>query len=202
MSQTEIELMGPETICSFRGRTGDGAMAETQRCDIVWNDGERTRGFLKCFSADHHLGVVNEITGYILSRACGLPVPRRAGIVALSQTLVDGLDIRGCQAGIYRYAFAISEAPGKTPNTLFDGLNDYAKAILTRELLDGWHGLSPLLAFDDWSANQDRNLGNFLIDDKKSVYIIDHSNYLSISSGRLTCCKPVEVIMPTSCTSS
>lgn len=176
MKESPIEILTPQRVRSLRGRTLDGNMAETYACDIAWGDGTQARAFLKCFPSSRSLGVVNELTGYLIARACGLPVPERAGVVQLNQSLVDSMDIKNCSGGVYRYAFAVSEAPGQSPNSIYAGLPENIAAIATREILQGWRGLSPLMAFDEWAANQDRNLGNFLIDEKNEIFIIDHSN--------------------------
>lgn len=176
MNNSSIEILTPESVRSLRGRTPDGLMAETYACDISWEDGTPGRGFLKCFPASRSLGVVNELTGYLIAKACGLPVPQRAAVVQLNQVLVDSMEIKNCPEGVYRYAFAVSESPGRSPNSIYAGLPEALAATATREILKGWRGLSPLMAFDDWAANQDRNLGNFLIDEKGEIYVIDHSN--------------------------
>lgn len=176
MTNSSIELLEADSVRRLGGRTADGRMAETYACDISWEDGTQGRGFLKCFPASRSLGVVNELTGYLIAQACGLPVPQRAGIVQLSQTLIDSMNVKNCPEGVYRYAFAVSESPGRSPNSIYAGLPEAVAVAATREILKGWHGLSPLMAFDDWAANQDRNLGNFLIDDKGEIFVIDHSN--------------------------
>lgn len=176
MKKSAIEILNSQCVRSLRGRTRDGLMAETYACDISWEDGEQSRAFLKCFPSSRSLGVVNELTGYLIAKGCGLPVPQRAGIVQLNQSLVDSMDIKNCPDGVYRYAFVVSEAPGRSPNSIYSDLSENLAVIATREILKGWRGLSPLMAFDEWAANQDRNLGNFLIDEKGEIFIIDHSN--------------------------
>lgn len=151
-------------------------MAETYACDLLWADGVQERSYLKCFASERALGVVNELTGYLIAKACSLPVPSRAGIVQLNQDLIEQLQIKNCSNGVYRYAFAISESPGRSPNSIYENLPLPVMLEATREVLKGWRGISPLIAFDDWAANQDRNLGNFLIDGKGEIFIIDHSN--------------------------
>lgn len=174
MQNSVIKLIGANDVCSLRGKAQDGAMAETFACDILWPDGEQRRSFLKCFMNSRHLGVVNEVTGYVIARACHLPIPEQAGIIKLNDTLIDALGIS--DEDVYPYAFAVSEAPGSSPNSRFENLPVPIAARLTRQLLGGWHGAPRLIAFDDWAANEDRNLGNFLISDDKNVFIIDHSN--------------------------
>lgn len=174
MQSFVVDLISSDEVCSLRGRAQDGRMAETFACDIRWPDGEQRRSYLKCFTKDRYLGVVNEITGYVIARACHLPVPEHAGVVQLSETLIASLGI--APNDVYPYAFAISEAPGSSPNSRFENLPHELTVRLTRQLLSGWHGAPRLIAFDDWAANEDRNLGNFLIKDEKNAFIIDHSN--------------------------
>ena len=44
------------------------------------------------------------------------------------------------------------------------------------KVIDGWEKLPQTIAFDEWVANQDRNLGNVIIDSNFAVTLIDHSN--------------------------
>jgi len=171
----KVEFIQPESIRSIRGRTGDGMMAETYGCDVVWSDGSQQRAFLKCFPECRKLGVINEITGYLIARSCSLPVPDKAGVAKLSDEILASLNIEVCTR-IYPYAFLVTESPGSSPNSLYPNLHNAAKAKLARHVLKGWPALCPLIAFDDWGANPDRNLGNFLIDGSGEIYIIDHSN--------------------------
>lgn len=45
-----------------------------------------------------------------------------------------------------------------------------------KNVLDGWDKLHKTIAFDEWVANQDRNLGNLIVDSNSHVTLIDHSN--------------------------
>lgn len=174
MQSFVIDLISSDEVSSLRGRTEDGCMADTFACDISWPKGGQLRSYLKCFTQNSYLGVVNEITGYVIARACHLPVPEHAGVLQLSDELIVKLGVDPKE--VYPYAFAISEVPGTTPNSRFGNLPIDMAVRLTRQLLSGWHGAPRLIAFDDWAANEDRNLGNFLIKDEKNAFIIDHSN--------------------------
>ena len=41
--------------------------------DIKWNDGVECKSYIKLFPADRELGFINEITGFLLAKACDLP---------------------------------------------------------------------------------------------------------------------------------
>ncbi|WP_438767938.1 hypothetical protein [Kushneria sp. TE3] len=150
-------------------------MAETYGCDVNWADGTGGRGYLKCFPQSRHLGVINEITGYLTAKACSLPVPKKAGIVELNDDLIASLQLAG-GTDLCRFGFIVSESPGKSPNSFYPHLPVEVKARLANQTLTKWPSLGKLIAFDDWLANPDRNLGNFLIASNDEIYIIDHSN--------------------------
>ena len=153
-------------------------MAVTYPCSVVWGDKVQSRAFIKCFCLSKYLGVINEITGYLIAKTLNISVPDRAAIVQLTQTLKVEMGENSSEEKYYDYAFVVSEAPGKSPNTLLKDLTipEVERIKLLKETLDGWSGLPRLIAFDDWVANQDRNLGNFLICSDGNVSVIDHSN--------------------------
>lgn len=43
-----------------------------------------------------------------------------------------------------------------------------------RALLSGWRDLDPAVVFDEWIANDDRNWGNLVIDNRGAITLIDH----------------------------
>jgi hypothetical protein len=44
------------------------------------------------------------------------------------------------------------------------------------DALNKWPQTARLIAFDEWVANEDRNLGNFIITPNNNIVVIDHSN--------------------------
>ncbi len=44
------------------------------------------------------------------------------------------------------------------------------------DTLSKWPQTARLIAFDEWVANEDRNLGNFIITPNNNIVVIDQSN--------------------------
>lgn len=158
-------------------RADDGMMAETFRCNIDWGAGLNSRSYLKCFSAKEKIGICNEITGYILAKSLGLAVPDKCAFIKLPDEVIKGFKSRK-QEDCYEYGFAMTESPGQTPNTILKLNNNdfHFTCSIFMEVLNKWPLTAKLIAFDEWIANEDRNLGNFIITPQKNVVIIDHSN--------------------------
>lgn len=158
-------------------RADDGAMAETFRCNIDWGAGFDRRSYLKCFSIQEKIGICNEITGYILAKHLGLAVPDKCAFIKLPNEILNEFKTRKGE-DCYEYGFAMMESPGQTPNTILrlnQNNTDFACSIFM-DALSKWPLTAKLLAFDEWLANEDRNLGNFIISSGKNIIIIDHSN--------------------------
>lgn len=176
MSSKNIDILGPDALCSESySKTADGLMAVTLKGQVKWPDYSREICYIKCFSKRQWLGVVNEVTGYLIAQGSGLPVPNRAAVLRLPSQLLGDLQSRVGEE-VYPFAFVVSEAPGTTPNTIISGVGEAQAAAAISYVFSGWVKVPDLIAFDDWTANQDRNLGNFLIESDQSVYVIDHSN--------------------------
>jgi hypothetical protein len=54
------------------------------------------------------------------------------------------------------------------------GMINHCKTLM--DIVAGWSKVSDTIAFDDWVANQDRHLGNILVEGKNKVFLIDHGN--------------------------
>lgn len=164
-----IEILQADSLRATYGRAADGLMALTLQADVAWSDLSQSRAFVKCFHQTRELGLVNEVTGYVIAKGCQLPIPQKAALIRLPEPVAAELP------DFAPWAFAVSEAPGHTPNTLVQ-LRGRAVLHEVAELLAGWSRLCEAIAFDDWTANCDRNLGNFLIGGPDQVVLIDHSN--------------------------
>lgn len=69
-------------------------------------------------------------------------------------------------------------ADGSTPNAIIKMHSpdeDFANSIFM-DALNKWPQTARLIAFDEWVANEDRNLGNFIITPNNNIVVIDHSN--------------------------
>lgn len=176
MSSQNIDILGADALCSESySKTVDGLMAVTLKGQVKWPDYSREICYIKCFSAQQWLGVVNEVTGYLIAQGSGLPVPDRAAVLRLPDQLLSELESRMGEE-VYPFSFVVTEAPGTTPNTIISGTDEAQAAAALSYVFAEWAKVPDLIAFDDWTANQDRNLGNFLIESDQSVYVIDHSN--------------------------
>jgi len=158
-------------------RAPDGAMAETFSCNINWGENLDSRSYVKCFSKKMVIAVSNEITGYILAKEAGLSVPEKCALITLPQEIKDEFKSRKGEE-CFEYGFAMMMADGSTPNHIIK-INshdrDFANSIFM-DALNKWPQTAKLIAFDEWVANEDRNLGNFIIAPNNNIVIIDHSN--------------------------
>ncbi|EIW3858860.1 MULTISPECIES: HipA family kinase [Klebsiella] len=168
--QTSIEVLSQASFKSILGRPGEGQMALTFLCLIDWPDGKQRQSYVKIFDRDKGIGIFNEVLGYLLTKACGLPVAPKAGILILPEGIVKtiGLDVTPI-------AFVSSKVTGNSPSSYYN-IGDMINFDSLRKILDGWDKLHKTIAFDEWVANQDRNLGNLIIDSHSQVTLIDHSN--------------------------
>lgn len=159
-------------------RAPDGAMAETFSCNINWGPKLDSRSFVKCFSETKKIAISNEITGYILAKESGLPTPEKCALISLPQEIKDEFKSRTGD-DCFEYGFAMMLAEGSTPNAIiklhsYD--EEFAKSIFMGAL-NKWPQTAKLIAFDEWVANEDRNLGNFIIAPNNKIIVIDHSNF-------------------------
>jgi len=158
-------------------RAPDGAMAETFSCNINWGQGLDSRSYVKCFSVSKKIAISNEITGYILAKESGLPTPEKCALIALPQEIKDEFESRTGDS-CFEYGFAMMLAEGSTPNALIKlhaSDEEFARSVFMGAL-NKWPQTAKLIAFDEWVANEDRNLGNFIISPNNKIVVIDHSN--------------------------
>lgn len=169
---SSIELLKNFSLLNMLKPVDEGKMACTWLVEIEWEDGIQTRAYLKAFPLNHSLGVLNEITGYILAKKSGLPVSTRAGIIPMPAGLFPNM------SELDPNAFVSSEVPGQSPNSIYNLPDNVTKEQLAPviELLRDWKYLPNCLAFDDWTANTDRHCGNVIFSGHGKLYMIDHSN--------------------------
>lgn len=167
-----IELLDQSRLVSLLGRPPEGQMAFTILANVVWKDGHARRSYVKVFPKNRQLCILNELTGYLLGRACRLPLPTRAGLLKLPPGLLYD------QEEFQTIAFVVSEVPGETPSSSFNLVDSLTQEKIQAvvELLLEWPDLPGTIAFDDWTANTDRNLGNLVVSGPGRIYLIDHSN--------------------------
>lgn len=165
-----IEVLGQSSFKSVLSRPSEGLMALTLLCLIDWPDGQKRQCFVKIFSQAQSIGVFNEILGYLLTKAEGLPVAPKSGLLILPEALKTQINIP-----VASVAFVTSKIEGRSPSS-FHSVGDAIRFNALCNVLNSWDMLHHTIAFDEWVANQDRNLGNLIIGSNNSVTLIDHSN--------------------------
>ncbi|BBL31197.1 hypothetical protein [Pantoea ananatis] len=165
-----IEVLPQSSFKSVLSKPDEGLVAFTYLCLLDWPDGKKRQCFVKIFSLQQSIGVFNEILGYLLTKFEDLPVASKAGILILP----DQIKVQIGQP-VASVAFVTSRIDGKTPSSFYR-INDMLKFNSLCNVLNDWDKLHQSIAFDEWVANQDRNLGNVVISTDKSITLIDHSN--------------------------
>lgn len=170
-----IKILTPDKYIAPLQLAPDGNMGATHLANVKWIDNKPARFFVKVYPDEHHKGLVNEITGYLIAHACGLPQPAKVGLIKLpKQVITSNFTGNFTFTGDHIWGWA-SEECGSTPNTHLK-INDLIKYQDCLEDLKKWDLLPTLLSFDNWVANQDRNTGNITIKNKGDFHIIDHGN--------------------------
>ncbi|WP_261457909.1 hypothetical protein [Serratia fonticola] len=168
--QAAIEVLSQASFKSILGQPAEGQMAFTYLCLVEWPDGIVRQSYVKIFAYEKRIGIFNEILGYLLTKASDLPVPPKAGILILPEGLLQMVGVP-----VSPIAFVTSKVAGNSPSSYYL-IQDMCRFSALRSILDGWGKLHKTIAFDEWVANQDRNLGNLIIDSNGQVTLIDHSN--------------------------
>ncbi|WDQ09581.1 hypothetical protein [Klebsiella grimontii] len=145
-------------------------MALTLLSLVEWSDGVQRQCYVKIFAEKQGIGVFNEILGYLLTKAEELPVAPKAGVLILPEELKNEIPFP-----VAPVAFLTSKINGNSPSSFYN-LGQLLKFESLCKVIDGWERLPQTIAFDEWVANQDRNLGNVIIDANLDVTLIDHSN--------------------------
>lgn len=164
-----IEVLPQSSYKSVLSKADEGLVAFTYLCLLDWPDGQKRQCFVKIFHLHEGIGVFNEILGYLLTKFEGLPVASKAGILILPEQLKKEIG-----KPVASVAFVTSRIEGKTPSSFYK-IKDMLNFKALYDVLGSWEKLHQTIAFDEWVANQDRNLGNVVISNK-SVTLIDHSN--------------------------
>ncbi len=170
MMRTTIELLNQASLRSVLSRPNEGVMAFTLLCLVEWPDGVQRQSYVKIFSQAQGLGIFNEILGYLLTKAEELPVAPKAGVLILPEELKKEITYP-----VAPVAFLTSKVNGNSPSSFYN-LGQALQFECLCKIIDGWEKLPQTIAFDEWVANQDRNLGNVIIDANFTVTLIDHSN--------------------------
>ncbi|MGY5450988.1 HipA family kinase [Agarivorans sp. MS3-6] len=170
-----VKILSFDKYIAALEHTSDGMMAATHLANVKWLDNKAGRFYVKTYPTCHPRGLINEIVGYLIAHAAGIPQPNKVALIQIPKDVVKH-NFKGefSFTGDYCWGWA-SEDSGPTPNTYLKvgDMTGYKQCL---ESLKNWDALPILLAFDDWVANQDRNTGNITIKSRNDFRIIDHGN--------------------------
>ncbi|HCZ9033975.1 hypothetical protein HUO05_03565 [Vibrio alginolyticus] len=170
-----VQILSFDKYIAPLEHTSDGRMAATHLASVKWIDNKAGRFYVKVYPKCHPRGLINEITGYLVAHATGIPQPKKVAVIQIPREVIEN-NFKGdfdC-SGDYYWGWA-SEESGVTPNTYLK-MEDMVAYNQCIELLKKWKSFPNMLAFDDWVANQDRNTGNITVKGYNDFYVIDHGN--------------------------
>lgn len=175
MTKLHIDVLDESCLLDILTRANEGQMAATFICNVRWEDGSTTQAFVKRFTSLDKIGISNEITGYIIADGCKLPIPHKVGLIQVQDYCFDGHMHQHELVDDYsEWCVVVSSVPGSTPKSYFDKDIEHCKTLIG--LVASWDKLPEAISFDDWVANQDRNMGNLVIAGPNKIVLIDHSN--------------------------
>ncbi|ENV48120.1 hypothetical protein P255_00999 [Acinetobacter brisouii CIP 110357] len=167
-----------------------GAMGVTRLASIEWDDGTIKKCYIKVYPThDRIRKLCNELTGFTLGKALGILQPDNAALIPLSKLFYkDFSDVVDLNSNETVWAWVTTEC-GQSVKGIFH-LNDFenlfkndpdnaiAKLIQAYSLVCNQKNLPNIIAFDDFIANDDRNIGNVVMIGDGNMGIIDHGEIL------------------------
>lgn len=166
-----------------------GIMGVTRKASIEWDDGTIRKCYVKVYPEfDRARKLCNELTGFTLGKAIGLFQPDNAALMPLSKIFYpDFSDVIEDNNEII-WAWVTTEC-GSSIKGIFhlnnieeliiqDPTNTQTKLIQAFSLVCSQKNLPEIIAFDDFIANEDRNIGNVVMTGDGNMGIIDHGEVL------------------------
>lgn len=135
------------------------------------------RVYVKLYAPDTR-GLINEIIGHLLAEALGLCVPPRAAVALIPRDALPAVPpwvphgqsaVAWCTEDLAAPSLKVAYRLDPAAPPLAPLIKELCTADTTRALV----------AFDDWIANVDRNLGNLLRLAKGRYCVIDHGHALT-----------------------
>lgn len=125
---------------------------------------------------DNRARLANEIAGYCLARAMGVPVADVAGLIFLPASLLKIL--HGVESGpaLGWVCSDLGGREGSIAKTVFPMPSDLNSFI---DDLKSWPKLPGMLALDEWTANVDRNTGNLYRYGRGRYAVFDHGEMIA-----------------------
>lgn len=183
-----VEFLGLERFITAYEWTNnrDKNITPVLHARFALEDGSEIDAYAKPFSPhDEHDATValNEVTGWLLARACGLPVPERAFFAVLSlQELPPYVQNK------HTRPLPVADGDGHILcfATQDAGISAVRPAFATEQLLaeqTKWPHCNHTIAFDEAIANPDRHIGNLFRRRAHDFVLIDHGFLLRNSSN-------------------
>lgn len=181
-----IQLLQPTDFCSFKGwvsqKNINPVFVASMRVPI--KNGRAPRDvFCKIYPfTDNNRGFFNEIVGYLMAHACGVPQPSHAYIALMD--VKDILDnnrddylsdelISLLQAEQYYPIFCTTKIDKSETAFNFHG---WTPALVNE--MSKWKYLPDTLAMDNIIAHTDRHLNNILRTGKQNYHVIDNGRLI------------------------
>lgn len=171
-----IRIVGPQQfVTPYRWvREGNVSQVLHGRFDI---DGSEIDAYAKVLRLSDPAGrveSVNEVTGWLIAQACGLPVAARAFIAAVraEDLPADPTNALAPPHDRHVYMFGTEEISRAQP----------VGAVSTEDLVREqavWRHCHGTIAFDEWIGNADRHVNNLVRRAAKDFVLIDHGRLLS-----------------------
>ncbi len=115
--------------------------------------------------------LANELIASLLAQYASLPTPRSFLVLADPKYSLGGTDYKHSSGYLMYFGSEISSA-----STLINFFN--ADDIMAFAMIDAYQDWGKLLAFDEWTANVDRHLNNYMFDGQK-IILFDHDRCLT-----------------------
>lgn len=175
-----VEILPEGHYRSYLGPCEESGIEPSHVASVAFRDGISRRAYVKLYP-EHSRGLVNEVTGYILAKALGLAVPDRAAVILMPRNAIpDPPDWLSPSESLVP-AWCTQAIDGKSIKFIYSLTMDNLDARIgpiVNELLRSTDTVD-VLAYDDWVANVDRNLGNLLRLGRCRFAVIDHGQILS-----------------------
>lgn len=168
-----------------------GASGITKKASIMWNDGVQRISYVKVYQPNERCKkLCNEAIGCLIASELSLKQPNMFGLVRIPEFVKEQFsEIKDINENRDIWAWVSTECgesvkarfrikdPDKLSNKL-DKIKNDEMIHQSLSFLVKKEGLSDIIAFDDYIANNDRNIGNLVIDNYGSIGIIDHGEIL------------------------
>lgn len=185
-----IRVLSENSYLTSHEKVTGGVMGVTRMASIEWDDGSIRKCYVKVYpSQDRIRKLCNELTGFTLAKALGILQPDSAALIPLSKLFYkDFLEVTDTNSDETIWAWVTTEC-GSSIKGIFhlnnfeelfqtDPSGTFEKLIQAYSLVCNQKNLPNIIAFDDFIANDDRNIGNVVMLGDGNMGIIDHGEIL------------------------